>query len=65
MDFINVLFSDKWLPISIVVISPIAALIIDFIFSIILKSFADKTKTTLDDKVIEILLQPIFYLLQI
>ena len=61
MEFIDVLLSDKWLPISIVIISPIAALIIDLIFSIILKNFAGKTKTTLDDKIIEILHQPIFY----
>ena len=61
MELINVLLSEKWLPISIVVLSPIAALIIDLIFSIILKNFAGKTKTTLDDKIIEILHQPIFY----
>ena len=61
MDFINILFSDKWLPISIVVISPIVALFIDLIFSIVLKSIVGKTKTTLDDKLIEILHQPIFY----
>ena len=61
MDFINILFSDKWLPISIVVISPIAALVIDLIFSIVLKSFVGKTKTTLDDRLIDILHQPIFY----
>tara|TARA_X000001036_G_scaffold433336_1_gene470776 strand:+ start:121 stop:1164 length:1044 start_codon:yes stop_codon:yes gene_type:complete len=60
-DFVNILFSDKWLPISIVVISPIVALIIDLIFSIVLKSFVGKTKTTLDDKIIDILHQPIFY----
>ena len=61
MDFINIIFNDRWLPISIVVLSPIAAIFIDFVFSILLKSFAGKTKTTLDDKLIEILHQPIFY----
>ena len=60
-DFLNILFTDKWLPISIVVMSPIVALIIDLIFSIVLKSFVGKTKTTLDDKIIDILHQPIFY----
>ena len=44
MELINVLLSEKWLPISIVVLSPIAALIIDLIFSIILKNLLEKQK---------------------
>ena len=61
MEFIDILLSEQWLPVTIVVLSPLVAFLIDFLFSIVLKSFVGKTKTTLDDKLIAILHQPIFY----
>tara|TARA_B110000263_G_C15269666_1_gene492838 strand:- start:52 stop:1098 length:1047 start_codon:yes stop_codon:yes gene_type:complete len=60
-NIIEILFSDKWLPVSIVILSPIGAFIIDFIFTFVFKRFASKTKTSLDDKLIAILHQPVFY----
>ena len=44
MELINVLLSEKWLPISIVVLSPIAALIIDLIFQSFSKILLEKQK---------------------
>ncbi len=61
MDFINSILSDRWLPITIVVVSPIIAFIIDFLFSLVFKGIVKKTKTTIDDKIIKILHGPIFY----
>tara|TARA_B100001750_G_scaffold78817_1_gene62534 strand:+ start:980 stop:2014 length:1035 start_codon:yes stop_codon:yes gene_type:complete len=61
MNIIEILFSEKWLPVSIVVLSPIGAFIIDFLFTFVFKRFASKTKTSFDDKLIKILHQPIFY----
>ena len=45
MDFINSILSDRWLPITIVVVSPIIAFIIDFLFSLVFKGIVKKTKT--------------------
>ena len=61
MDFINSILSDRWLPITIVIVSPLIAFIIDLLFSLIFKGLVRKTKTTIDDKIIKILHGPIFY----
>ena len=61
MNIMEILLSERWLPAFIVVLSPIAAFITDFLLSFIFKRFASKTKTTFDDKLLAILHQPIFY----
>lgn len=58
---IDFLLSDRGLPALIVALSPIAAFIVDFLFTFVFKRFASKTKNTFDDKLIGILHQPIFY----
>ena len=61
MTIMEILLSERWLPAFIVVLSPIAAFIVDFLLSFVFKRFASKTKTTFDDKLLSILHQPIFY----
>jgi len=61
MHIINIILSDKFLPLIILILSPLAAFVVDFIFSFILKRFAAKTKNTFDDKLISSLHRPIFY----
>ncbi len=60
MEIVNKLLSQQ-LPAVIVVFSFIAAFIIDFLFSVVFKRFASKTKTNFDDNLIQILHKPIFY----
>ena len=60
MEIINKLLSQQ-LPAIIVVSSFIAAFIIDFLFSVVFKRFAAKTKTNFDNNLIKILHKPIFY----
>tara|TARA_Y100001970_G_C14197089_1_gene838758 strand:+ start:867 stop:1901 length:1035 start_codon:yes stop_codon:yes gene_type:complete len=61
MNIIEILLSDRWLPAVIVVLSPIGAFLIDFLFTFVFKRFAGKTKTTFDDKLVSVLHSPIFY----
>ncbi len=60
MDTISKLLNQQ-LPAIIVIVSFIAAFIIDFLFSVVFKRFASKTKTNFDDNLIKILHKPIFY----
>tara|TARA_A100001011_G_scaffold398995_1_gene505595 strand:- start:5505 stop:6542 length:1038 start_codon:yes stop_codon:yes gene_type:complete len=61
MNIIEILLSNRWLPVVIVLASPIIAFFVDFLFIFLSKSFTSKTKTNFDDKLIKILHQPIFY----
>ena len=61
MNIMEILLSDRWLPLAIFIISPIIAFLVDIVFSFISKRFTSKTKTTFDDKLIKILHRPIFY----
>ena len=55
------LLNHRFLPAIIVVFSVIAAFLIDFLFRVVFRAFASKTKTTFDDNLIDILHKPIFY----
>ena len=59
MDFISKLLNQQ-LPAIIVIFSFIAAFMIDFLFSVVFKKFASKTKTNFDDNLIKILHKPIY-----
>ena len=50
------LLNHQFLPAIIVVFSVIAAFLIDFLFRVVFRSFASKTKTTFDDNLIDIVL---------
>ena len=55
------LLNHRFLPAIIVVFSVLAAFIVDFLFRVVFRAFASKTKTNLDDNLIDILHKPIFY----
>ena len=61
-DFINVLENYTWIYfIVLVLISAFAAKLADWILSRIILRFANKTVTTIDDKLIDALHRPIYY----
>ena len=45
----------------LVIVSIIAAKLVDIIFTFIFKRLVDKTKTSLDDKIMQLLHKPVFY----
>jgi len=62
MDLIKMLLSNPYIKaLTIVVASVIAAAIIKWIFSGILRSAVKRTKTSFDDKLLELLNKPVFY----
>jgi len=61
-EYYNIIVSNHFLKsISLVVLSIIFAKLVDIIFTIIFKKMVDKTKTNLDDKILQLLHKPIFY----
>lgn len=62
MDLINIVLSNPYLKaLTIVIASVLAATIIKWIFSGILRSAVKRTKTTFDDKLLDLLNKPVFY----
>ena len=61
-EYYSVIISNSALKSVILVIaSIIAAKLVDIIFTFIFKRLVDKTKTSLDDKILQLLHKPIFY----
>ena len=61
-QYYSVIISNPALKsIVLVIASIIAAKLVDIIFTFIFKRLVDKTKTRLDDKILQLLHKPIFY----
>ena len=61
-EYYNLILSNTALKgLALIVLSIISAKIVDIIFSLIFKSVVKTTKTTLDDKILQLLHKPIFY----
>ncbi len=62
METIKTLLNDKYAKALVIFISALfIALIINFLYKLTLKKIAGKTKTKLDDKIIEAFSKPVFY----
>jgi len=60
--YYNIVFSNPALKgVALILISIISAKLIDVVFTIIFKRVVDKTKTSLDDRILQLLHRPIFY----
>ena len=61
-EYYNLILSNTALKgLALIVVSIISAKIVDIIFSLIFKRVVKTTKTTLDDKILQLLHKPIFY----
>ena len=61
-EYYNLILSNTALKgLALIVLSIISAKIVDIIFSLIFKRVVKTTKTTLDDKILQLLHKPIFY----
>ena len=61
-EYYTVIISNPALKsVVLVIASIIVAKLVDIIFTFIFKRLVDKTKTTLDDKILQLLHKPIFY----
>ena len=61
-EYYNLVLSNTALKgLALIVVSIISAKIVDIIFSLIFKRVVKTTKTTLDDKILQLLHKPIFY----
>lgn len=61
-EYYNLILSNTALKgLTLIVVSIISAKIVDIIFSLIFKRVVKTTKTTLDDKILQLLHKPIFY----
>ena len=61
-EYYSVIISNPALKsIVLVIASIIAAKLVDIIFTFIFKRLVDRTKTSLDDKILQLLHKPIFY----
>ena len=61
-EYYNLILSNTALKgLALIVVSIISAKIVDIIFSLIFKHLVKTTKTTLDDKILQLLHKPIFY----
>ena len=61
-EYYNLILSNTALKgLALIVVSIISAKIVDIIFSLIFKRLVKTTKTTLDDKILQLLHKPIFY----
>ena len=61
-EYYNLILSNTVLKgLALIVVSIISAKIVDIIFSLIFKRVVKTTKTTLDDKILQLLHKPIFY----
>ena len=62
MDFIKILFSNPYMKaLTIVIASGLAAAIVKWIFGAVLIKIVKRTKTSFDDKLLEMLNKPVFY----
>ena len=61
-EYYNLILSNTALKgLALIAMSIVSAKLVDIIFSLIFKRVVKTTKTTLDDKILELLHKPIFY----
>lgn len=61
-EYYNLIVSNQFLTsISLIALSVVFAKFVDIVFTIIFKQMVNKTKTTLDDRILQLLHKPIFY----
>ena len=61
-EYYNLIISNQLLTsISLIALSVVFAKFVDIVFTIIFKQMVNKTKTTLDDRILQLLHKPIFY----
>ena len=62
IDYYNIVLANPALKgLALVAISIAVAKVVDVIFTLIFKKLVDRTKTSLDDQILQLLHKPIFY----